>query len=139
MELILKRYRVDNVYKSDVHYKLERNGQIMRCKESIEEPEAASLLLFHAVHRAIDNDNDILIAKLQIKYNALIGNLDSIQQEDLEKILKKYYSNNFNYSKCKHNGCQILLFQSAHQIVKCNDFHFDYVSIFESYFDWYIK
>ena len=29
----------------------------MRYKESIEEPEAASLLLFHAVHRAIDNDN----------------------------------------------------------------------------------
>ena len=63
----------------------------MKCEELIEKPEGASLLLFHALYRAIDNDN---------------------------------------YSRCKHNGCQILLFRSAHRIVKNNDFHFDYGSIF---------
>ena len=40
----------------------------------------------------------------------------------------------------KQNEDQILLFQLAHQIMKSNDFHhLDYGSIFESYFDWYIK
>ena len=92
----------------------------MRYEELIKEPEAASLLLFHTVHRVIDNINNILNIKLLIKYNALV-NLDSIQQEDLKwltkwyvvdndnMILKKYCVNNVNYSRCEHNGCQILL------------------------------
>ena len=49
----------------------------------------------------------------------------------LEWILKKYCVDNVNYNRYKHNGCQVLLSRSKHQMVQSNDIHFDYVSIFE--------
>ena len=42
------------------------------------------------VYQAINNDNNILNVKLQVKCWDLIENLDGIQQEDSEWILKKY-------------------------------------------------
>ena len=45
----------------------------------------------------VDNDNDdILNAKLQFEYENWIENLDGIQREDLEWVMKRYTVNNDN-------------------------------------------
>ena len=81
-----------------------RKDQIMRYEKLIGESIVALFLLFSTVYRVIDNDNDVLLsfvyqrididngdilnAKLQLKYEDLIGNLDSIQRKDLEWLMK---------------------------------------------------
>ena len=65
----------------------------MRYKELI--AVAALLLLFGTLYWVVNNDNDgILNVKLQLKYGDLIRNLDGIQQEDLEWLMKHYIVNN---------------------------------------------
>ena len=64
-------------------------------------------------------------------YDESIGESDGIQREYLEWLEKQYTVDNVNYSKCKHNGYQILLFWSIHQMVRNDDIHVSHGSTYD--------
>ena len=55
-----------------------------------------------------------------------------LKQSDYTNIIKEDHIDTYNDdgSKCKYNGCQVLLFQSTHQI-RSNDIHLSHGSTYD--------